>query len=78
MNDSEFREKFWSKLVPFVGDLISNAPRFPNNYKYVEDCWEKLRIELNDYELSETDFNDIYAKFRKQIEDEILKVGLRK
>lgn len=73
MDNSEFSEKYWSELKPLVGNMISNAPLHSDKHQYVRDCWEKLEQELKRYELSETDFRDVFAKLRKQIENGILR-----
>jgi len=73
MDNSEFRKKYWSELKPLVGDMISNAPLHSNKHQYVRDCWDKLKTELEKFELDEIDYRDIYAKLRKQIENEILR-----
>lgn len=73
MDNSEFRKKYWSELKPLVGNMISNAPLHSDKHQYVRECWEKLKIELEKYELNESDFRDVYAKLRKQIENEILR-----
>ena len=73
MDNSEFREKYWSELKPLVGDMISNAPLHSDKHQYVRDCWEKLEKQLEKYNLNENDFRDVNAKLRKQIENEILR-----
>lgn len=73
MENSEFREKYWSELKPLVGNMISEAPLHSDKHQYVRDCWEKFEEKLEKYGLKETDFRDVNAKLRKQIENEILR-----
>ncbi|MFD1614820.1 hypothetical protein [Gelatiniphilus marinus] len=73
MDNSEFRKKYWSELKPLVGNMISEAPLHFDKHQYVRDCWEKLENELKKYNLNETDFRDVNAKLRKQIENDILR-----
>tara|TARA_R110002096_G_scaffold435845_1_gene663826 strand:+ start:2495 stop:2719 length:225 start_codon:yes stop_codon:yes gene_type:complete len=73
MDNSEFRNKYWSELKLLVGNMISNAPLHSDKHQYVRDCWQKLEQELEEYNLNETDFRDVNSKLRKQIENEILR-----
>ncbi|WP_346883371.1 hypothetical protein [uncultured Algibacter sp.] len=73
MDNSEFSKKYWSELKPFIGDMISNAQLHSNKGEYVKKCFNDLEIKLKSYELDENNFRDIYAKLRKQIENEILR-----
>lgn len=73
MNDAEFRKFYLSDLIPFVDELISASTERLNKQEYIKDCWVQLEIKLKQLELSEANFRDINAKFRRKIENEILK-----
>ncbi len=73
MENNDFVQKYWKELKPFVGNMISEAPLHSNKHEYVQKCWNKLSDKLKSYELEESDFRGIYAKLRRQIEDEILR-----
>ncbi|MGG7469865.1 hypothetical protein ACVVIH_02985 [Chryseobacterium arthrosphaerae] len=73
MDNSEFPKIDWGKLKVLVGDMISKSALFDDKAKYVVECWDKLESEIDKIDISEKDKRAIFAKLRKQIEDEILK-----
>ncbi|WP_294279892.1 hypothetical protein [uncultured Chryseobacterium sp.] len=73
MDNSEFSKIYWEKLKVLVGDMISKSVLFDDKAKYVVECWDKLKSEIDKLDISENDKRANFAKLRKQIEDAILK-----
>lgn len=73
MDNSEFSKIYWEKLKVLVGDMISKSVLFDDKAKYLVECWDKLKSEIDKLDISENDKRANFAKLRKQIEDAILK-----
>ena len=73
MTQSEFTEILDKEIRPFVSETISNAPLHNNKHQYVSDSWKKLEKLLKSFDFPEDTFRDLNVRYRRKIENEILR-----